>query len=99
MIIGYIKEESCNKLFRNIKIKKHNNNFIIMVHNKHKIKTKRKLIKIAKKLNLDAIVFSKELEKKLCSIEEIKFLGILLKAQIMKFTYVIYTMQTLRISF
>ena len=63
MIIGYIKEEqSHNKLFKGIEIKKYYNNYIIIIHNKHKIKTRRKLIKISKKLKIDAMVFSKELE-------------------------------------
>lgn len=63
MIIGYIKEEqSHNKLFKGIEIKKYHNNYIIMIHNKHKKKTIRKLIKISKKLKIEAMVFSKELE-------------------------------------
>ena len=63
MIIGYIKEEqSHNKLFKGIEIKKYHNNYVIMIHNKHKKKTIRKLIKISKKLKTEAMVFSKELE-------------------------------------
>lgn len=63
MIIGYIKEENiANKLCKRIQIRYFDNNYIIVLDSKNKLKIKRKLIKKIKKLKIDAIVFSKSLE-------------------------------------
>lgn len=63
MSIGYIKKEKLNKnIFRKIDIRKYNENYIFTVDNIEKPKIQRKLIKHIKKLNIDALVFSKELD-------------------------------------
>lgn len=63
MVIGYIKEEKLiGKFFRKIEVRSFNDNYIIAVDNKNDIKIKKKLIKVIKKLKIEAIVFSKSLE-------------------------------------
>ena len=64
MIIGYIKEEKQNKkLFKRIEIRNFYNNYIIAIYDKDSNKVKQKLIKYIAKLNINSLVFSKELEK------------------------------------
>ena len=65
MKIGYIKEEILKNQFRRgIEIRIFDNNYVIAVSNKKKDrkKVKEKLARIIKKLGIDAVVFSKELE-------------------------------------
>lgn len=65
MTIGYIKEEILkNQFWRGIEIRIFDNNYVIAVSNKKKDKKKikEKLARIIKKLGIDAVVFSKELE-------------------------------------
>ena len=65
MKIGYIKEEILkNQFWREIEIRIFDNNYVIAVSNKKKDrkKVKEKLARIIKKLGIDAVVFSKELE-------------------------------------
>lgn len=65
MTIGYIKEEILkNQFWRRIEIRIFDNNYVIAVSNKKKDrkKIKEKLARIIKKLGIDAVVFSKELE-------------------------------------
>ena len=65
MNIGYIKEEILkNQFWRGIEIRIFDNNYVIAVSNKKKDrkKVKEKLARIIKKLGIDAVVFSKELE-------------------------------------
>lgn len=65
MTIGYIKEEILkNQFWRGIEIRIFDNNYVIAVSNKKKDrkKIKEKLARIIKKLGIDAVVFSKELE-------------------------------------
>lgn len=63
MIIGYIKEEKLvSKIFRKIEVRSFDNNYIIAVDDKENIKVKRKLVKTIKKLQIEAIVFSKSLQ-------------------------------------
>lgn len=65
MTIGYIKEEILkNQFWRGIEIRIFDNNYVIAVSNnkKDRKKIKEKLARIIKKLGIDAVVFSKELE-------------------------------------
>ena len=65
MTIGYIKEEILkNQFWRGIEIRIFDNNYVIAVSNnkKDRKKIKEKLAIIIKKLGIDAVVFSKELE-------------------------------------
>lgn len=63
LIIGYIKEEKFNKrIFGGIEIRPYENNYIIAVDKKEKERTKKKLLKYIKRLNINAIVFAKSLE-------------------------------------
>ena len=65
MTIGYIKEEILkNQFWRGIEIRIFDNNYVIAVSNnkKDRKKVKEKLARIIKKLGIDAVVFSKELE-------------------------------------
>ena len=65
MKIGYIKEVILkNQFWRGIEIRIFDNNYVIAVSNKKKDrkKVKEKLARIIKKLGIDAVVFSKELE-------------------------------------
>ena len=65
MIIGHVKEENINKKhFKRINLREVNNNYIISIENKDKIKTKKKLVKCIQKLKINTIVFSKKLEGK-----------------------------------
>lgn len=63
MVIGYIKQEKIESGFfqkiLGIEIKKFDNNYIIAISNKNKIKI---LAKYIEKLNIDTLVFSKELD-------------------------------------
>ena len=63
MVIGYIKQEKIESGFfqkiLGIEIKKFDNNCIIAISNKNKIKI---LAKYIEKLNIDTLVFSKELD-------------------------------------
>ena len=63
MIIGYIKKErKTKKVFKGIEIRSFDNNYIITVYQEDSNRIKKKLIKYIRKLNIEAIVFSKELE-------------------------------------
>lgn len=65
MKIGYIKEEILkNQFWRGIEIRIFDNNYVIAVSDKKKdkIRVKERLIKIIKKLKIDALVFSKSLQ-------------------------------------
>ena len=63
MSIGYIKKEKLNKnLFRKIDIQKYNENYIFTVDNIEKPKVQRRLAKYIKKLKVNVLVFSKELD-------------------------------------
>ena len=65
MKIGYIKEEILkNQFWRGIEIRIFDNNYVIAVSDKKKdkIRVKERLIKIIKKLKIDAVVFSKSLQ-------------------------------------
>ena len=63
MIIGYIKKErKLKNPFQGIEIRSFDNNYIITIQNEEKNRVKKKLIKYIRKLKIEAIVFSKELE-------------------------------------
>lgn len=63
MVIGYIKEgKSAKKFFSGIEIQGWGNNYVITVFNKEKNRVKKRLVKYIRKLKIEAIVFSKELE-------------------------------------
>ena len=63
MIIGYIKKErKTKKVSKGIEIRSFDNNYIITVYQEDSNRIKKKLIKYIRKLNIEAIVFSKELE-------------------------------------
>lgn len=63
MVIGYIKKErKGNKIFRGIEIRSFDNNYVMTVYDEEKNSIKKKLVKYIRKLNIEAIVFSKELE-------------------------------------
>lgn len=65
MVIGYIKKERKTKRkFRGIEIKSLDNNYIITIFDEEKNKIKRKLAKYIQKLNIEALVFSVELDGK-----------------------------------
>ena len=64
MIIGYIKKENIgNRLFSRIEIQNFDNNYVIAIPDKYRKKEKQKLVKHIKKLKIDAIVFSKDVEE------------------------------------
>lgn len=78
MIIGYIKEENL-KLFKGIEIRNFDNNYVIAVSKtkKDKSRVKKRLIKFIKKLGINALVFSKELEDfKLAICEVLSFYNV-----------------------
>ena len=92
MIIGYIKEESLqNKFFRKIEIRNFDNNFIISISSKCKFKKRvmQKLVKYIGRLNIDALVFSKELEKRfkpeICEMLQLEKVQILNGKKLMEF--------------
>ena len=63
MIIGYIKKErKLKNPFQGIEIRSFDNNYIITIQNEEKNRVKKKLVKHIRKLKIEAIVFSKELE-------------------------------------
>lgn len=63
LVVGYIKEEkSSKKIFGCIEIRLHENNYIIAIKGKEKERTKKKLVKIIKRLDISALVFAKDLE-------------------------------------
>lgn len=63
MIVAYIKEEKIsNGFFKGLEIRGVDNNYIISINDKENKRIKKKLAKKILKLNIGAIVFSKELE-------------------------------------
>ena len=66
MVIAYIKEERiCDKILQKIngmEIRSIDNNCIIAIHDKNRKNIEKKLVKKICKLNIDTIVFSRELE-------------------------------------
>ena len=73
MCIGYIKKENLNKkIFRKIDIRKYNENYIFVVYDIEKTKFQKRIARYIKKLNIDTLVFSKELDgeykEKICKI-------------------------------
>ena len=73
MCIGYIKKENLNKkIFRKIDIRTYNENYIFVVYDIEKTKFQKRLARYIKKLNIDTLVFSKELDgeykEKICKI-------------------------------
>ncbi len=63
MIVAYIKEEKINNgFFKGLEIRGVDNNYIISINDKKNKRIKKKLAKKILKLNIGAIVFSKELE-------------------------------------
>lgn len=73
MCIGYIKKENLNKkIFRKIDIRKYNENYIFAVYDIEKTKFQKRIARYIKKLNIDTLVFSKELDgeykEKICKI-------------------------------
>lgn len=63
MIVAYIKEEKINnRFFKGLEIRGVDNNYIISINDKKNKRIKKKLAKKILKLNIGAIVFSKELE-------------------------------------
>ena len=92
MIIGYIKEENLkNSIFSGIEIRRFDNNYVIAVSIKKKDndRIKRRLIKNIKKLEIDALVFSKELEKRfkpeICEMLQLEMVQILNGKKLMEF--------------
>ena len=63
MVIGYIKQEKIESGFfpkiKGIEIRKFDNNYVIAISNKNKVKI---LARYLEKLNIDTVVFSRELE-------------------------------------
>lgn len=97
MIIGYIKREKLNKkIFRKIDIRKYNENYILAVDDIEKIKFQKRLVRYIRKLNIDTLVFSKELEveykEKICEIlsKDVKVLTGKQLMDFMKFEIVKY---------
>lgn len=66
MVVGYIKEENIDSgIFQKIKgieIRKFDNNYVIAISNKDKSWLKKRLVKYIDKLEIEALVFEKELE-------------------------------------
>ena len=66
MVVGYIKEENIDSgIFQKIKgieIRKFDNNYVIAISNKDKSWIKKRLVKYIDKLEIEALVFEKELE-------------------------------------
>lgn len=63
MIVAYIKEEKINnRFFKGLEIRGVDNNYIISINDMKNKRIKKKLAKKILKLNIGAIVFSKELE-------------------------------------
>lgn len=63
MIVAYIKEEKINNgFFKGLEIRGVDNNYIISINDKKNKRIKKKLARKILKLNIGAIVFSKELE-------------------------------------
>lgn len=91
MIIGYIKEENLNNIFSGIEIKRFDNHYVLTVSRKKKDKDKikKRLIKYIKKLEIDALVFSKELEKRfkpeICEMLQLEKVQILNGKKLMEF--------------
>lgn len=73
MVVGYIKEENIDSgIFQKIKgieIRKFDNNYVIAISNKDKSWLKKRLVKYIDKLEIEALVFEKQLEG--CFKEEI----------------------------
>lgn len=97
MIVGYIKEEKQNKkLFKRIEIRNFDNNYIIIIHDKNSNKIKQKLAKYIIKLNIDSLVFSKELDNsfkdEICMIlqKKVKILNGKKLMELMEFDIVKY---------
>ncbi len=64
MIIGYIKKENKINFFKCIEIRSFDNNYVITIYDDEKMKVKKKLLRYIQKLNIEAIVFSADLEGK-----------------------------------
>ena len=66
MVVGYIKEENIDSgIFQKIKgieIRKFDNNYVIAISNKDKSWLKKRLVKYIEKLEIEALVFEKQLE-------------------------------------
>lgn len=66
MVVGYIKEENIDSgIFQKIKgieIRKFDNNYVIAISNKDKSWLKKRLVKYIDKLEIEALVFEKQLE-------------------------------------
>ncbi len=92
MVVGYIKEENfINRPFKKMQIKSYGSNYIIAISAKAKYQksVKPKLIKCIKRLNIDTIVFSMELQKEfkasLCNTLEENNIQILNGKRLMEF--------------
>ena len=91
MVIGYIKQEKIESGFfqkiKGIEIRKFDNNYVIAISNKNRMKI---LAKYIEKRNIDTLVFSKELDnnfkEELCLMLHSKKLNVLNG----KKTYAIY---------
>lgn len=99
MNIGYIKKEKLDKIFSKIEIRKFNNNYVIAIDNEEKLRNKKRLARYIKKLNIDTIVFSKELDgefkDEICGILKCKNINILngkYLMNLMKFEIVKYVL-------
>lgn len=64
MFIAYIEEIENKKYFKKVDIRKFDNNYIIAINLKDEIKIKKKLIKYILKFKINALIFSKSLERK-----------------------------------
>lgn len=64
MVIAYIEEIENKKYFKKVDIRKFDNNYIIAINLKDEIKIKKKLIKYILKFKINALIFSKSLERK-----------------------------------
>ena len=89
MCIGYIKKENLNKkIFRKIDIRKYNENYIFAVYDIEKTRFQKRLARYIKKLNIDTLVFSKELDgkykEKICKILS-QYVNVLNGKQLMDF--------------
>ena len=63
LVVGYIKTERLDrKIFSKLEIRNFDDNYVIAIDKNYKTKTKKRLVRYIKKLNIDTLVFSKELD-------------------------------------
>ena len=64
MVIAYIEEIENKKYLKKVDVRKFDNNYIIAINLKDEKKIKKKLIKYILKFKINALIFSKSLERK-----------------------------------